>query len=59
MGRVGPPTRMVIHIMLDFAMLGCFVTKYIGWLANGNLASTNKNIIIEKTIISLLKKVLH
>jgi len=28
-------------------------------LANGNIASTNKSIIIGKSIISLLKKVLH
>jgi len=40
--------------MLDF-----FLTKHIGGLTNGNLASTNKNIIIGKSIISLLKKILH
>jgi len=39
--RVGPPTRMVTHIMLGFAMLGYFIlTKHISGLANGNLAST-------------------
>jgi len=43
-----------------FWILQCwavFLTKHIGRLANRNLASTNKSIIIGKSIISLLKKV--
>ena len=31
----------------------------MGWQIEINLASTNKSIIIGKSIISLLKKVLH
>jgi len=50
---------MVTHIMLNFAMFDFFLIKHIGGLAIENLTSTNKSIIIEKNIISLLKKVLH
>jgi len=39
--------------------LAVFLTKYIGGLANKDLTSTDKSIIIKKSIISLLKKVLH
>jgi len=40
MSRVSPPTRMVTHIMLSFAMLAVFLTKHISGLKNGNLTST-------------------
>jgi len=31
-GRIGPPTRMVTHIMLDFAMLGYFFNQTHWWI---------------------------
>jgi len=31
-GRVGPPTHMVTHIMLEFAMLCCFFNQTHWWV---------------------------